>query len=193
MEEIINEEQQEFQDVKVWKPMPEDHKLFIFCVLLSAAMILLGVLLVWGKIAMAVAAVLLIALGIRIYYNLQKMLKMERAIFYQDRGEMYIIFPDKEDTELTKYLQGELEVDRTKKPEDILCDLAEWSIICRIKDVYKIYEKKERKFMIYVTYDLIPYPCLVGEMGIAVKEKCFENFDDLMKLASSKKYVWNRC
>lgn len=191
MEEIINEEQQEFQDVKVWKPMPEDHTLIIFCVLLSAAMVLLGILLVWGKIAMAVAAVLLIALGIRMHYKLQKMLKMERAIFYQDRGEMFIIFLDKEDTELAKYLQGELEVDRTKKPEDILCDLAKWSIICRTKDVYKIYEKKERKFMIYITYDLIPYPCFVGEMGIAVKEKCFENFDDLMKLACSKKYVWN--
>lgn len=187
MGDILNEEQQEFQETKVWKPMPEDHKLFIICALLSAAMILFGILLVWGKTAAAVVAVMMIILAIFTHFKLQKKLKLEKAIFYQDRGEMFVIFLNRGDEELAKYLQGGLEVDKAKNPGDILCDLAEWSVICRIRVIHKIFEKKEKKFMLYTSYDLVPYPCYEGTMEIPVKEKCFENFDELMKLAFFKK------
>ena len=186
MENILNEEQQQEQPIMVWKPKPEDHKLIVICAFLSAAMLILGILLLWGKIAATVATVLMIPLGIRIHYKLQQKIKLENAIIYLDSDEMFLIFLDKADTELRKYLCGELDVDRAgRKPEEILVDLAEWSVLCHITHICNILEKKEKKIMLYTLYDLLPYN-YQGDVGIPVKEKCFENFDVLMEFAYRK-------
>lgn len=193
MENILNEkqwkdgQQEDDQQVKVWMPMPEDHRLFIICAVLSAAMVVLGVLLVWGWIVAAVAAVLMILLGIYVHFKQQKRLKMEKAIIYLEKGEMFLISLHKGDTELEKYLRGKLDVDLTGKfPGQALLDLAEFSVICHISRVSNIFQKKEDMFMMYVTYELYPYP-YTGNMEIPVKKKCYENFEGLMELAYSKK------
>lgn len=194
MENILNEKQQENvqqeddQQVKVWKPMPEDHRLFIICAISSAAMVVLGVLLVWGWIVATVVTVLMIMLGIYVHFMLQKRLKLEKAIFYLEKGELFLISLHKADTELDKYLRGELDVDLTgKSPGQAILELAEFSVICHITWIHNIFEKKDSKFTMYITYELCPYP-YTGNMGIPVRKKCYENFEGLMELAKSKKY-----
>ena len=65
-------------------------------------------------------------------------------------------------------------------------ELSERSVICHISTVCNIHEKRENTFMMYVMYELYPYP-YVGNMKIPVKKKCYENFDGLLELANSKK------
>ena len=77
--------------VKVWKPMPEDHTLFIVCAVISAAMVVLGAWLVWGWIVAMVITVLMIPLGVYVLYKQQRRFKMDRAIFYTEKGEMFLI------------------------------------------------------------------------------------------------------
>lgn len=189
---ILNEEQskqkqpEQEQPVMVWKLKPVDHKLMVICAFLSAAMLILGILLLWGKLAAAVVTVLMIPLGIYIHYKLQRRIKMERATIYLDSGEMFLIFLDKADTELRKYLNGELDVDRAgRKPEEILVDLAEWSVLCHITQVCNILEKREKKFILCTFYELLPY-AYSANLEIPVTRKCFENYDTLMEFAHVK-------
>lgn len=188
MENILSEEQRkEEQPVKVWRPLPEDHRLFIGCAFLSAGMIILSVLLTAGWVAASVTAVLVILLGIGFHFMQQERLKLESAIIYQEQGEMFLIFLYKADKELDKYLRGELEVDLTgKSPGQVLLELAEYSVICHISSIVNIFEKKENKFMLYVTYNLCSYP-YTGNMGIPVRKKCYENFEELMESVEFKK------
>lgn len=173
--------------VRVWKPMPEDHTLFIVCAVISAVMVVLGVWLAWGGTIAAVSAILMIPLGVYVLFKQQRRLKMDKAIFYTEKGEMFLISLNKADKELDKYLSGELEVDlKDKFPGQSLLELAERSVICHIPIVSNIREKKENLFMMYVLYELYPYP-YEGNMGIPVKRKCYENFDELLEFARSKK------
>lgn len=182
MENILNRAQQEEEKpVRVWRPMPEDHRLFIGCAFLSAGMIILGILLVWGWIAAAAATGLTALAGIFFHFMQQSRLKMENAIIYEEKGEMFMIFLYKTDTKLDKYLRGELEVDLTGKfPGQSLLELAEYSVICHISHVNNI-ERKEDKCTLYVTYELYPFP-YIGSIGIPVRKKCYKNYEGLMEL-----------
>lgn len=197
MEEVLHEEQEEQakelqdnQQVKVWIPSPESHRVIIISVIVAIVVIVMGILLIWGHIAAIVSGVLMITIAVWIHFLLQRWIKLERGILYWDRGEFFIIFLNKKDKKLDAYLHGQLEVDTTaRKPEETLLDLAELSVICHIQEVNNTCEKNNKeKFILYVTYDVVPYP-YTSYMEIPLKAKCYENYDELLQTALSKKKI----
>lgn len=192
LHEVPKEEQQQedqLKQVKVWIPSPESHRVIIVSVVVTIVVIFMGILLIWGHIAAIVAGVLMIALVIWIHFLLQRWIKMEKGILYWDRGEFFLIFLNKKDKKMSAYLHGQLEVDTTaKEPAEILLDLAELSIVCHIQEVVNTCETKKEKIILYVTYDVVPYP-YTGYMEIHLKEKCYENYDELLQTALSKKKI----
>lgn len=182
------EKQQEQQErntlehhVTVWKSKPEKHGVIIGSGILTAAMLVLGVWLVWGTLAASVIAVLILVLAGVIHYLLQQHFRMEQAILYRDNNELFLIMLDKSDKELKKYLNGELDIDLTgKKPGDIIVELAEWSVICYIADVHSINESKEQVYAMFIKYDLLPYK-LRKDMLFMIKRSRYENFDELVE------------
>lgn len=186
-EELLHEEQQKKQSVKVWIPSPESHKVIFISVFATMGMIFIGILLIWGHIAAIVSGVLMIALAVWIHFLLQRWLQLEKAILYWDRGELFVIFLNKKDKKLAAYLHGQLEVDTAAgEPAEILLELAELSVISHISEVNNTCEKANGKMILYVTHDVIPYP-YTGYMELRLKPKCYENYDELLQTALSKK------
>lgn len=186
-EELQHEEQQQKQSVKVWIPSPESHKVLIISIIAAIGMIFIGILLIWGHIAAIVSGVLMIALAIWIHFLLQRWLQLEKAILYWDRGEFFVIFLNKKDKKLDAYLHGQLEVDTAaRKPAEVLLELAELSVISHISEVHNTCEKDNGKIILYVSHDVIPYP-YTGYMELRLKPKCYENYDELLQTALSKK------
>lgn len=186
-EELLHEEQQQKQSVKVWIPSPESHKVIFISVFATIGMIFIGILLIWGHIAAIVSGVLMIALAVWIHFLLQRWLQLEKAILYWDRGELYVIFLNKKDKKLAAYLHGQLEVDTTAgEPAEVLLELAELSVISHISEVNNTCEKANGKMILYVTHDVIPYP-YTGYMELRLKPKCYENYDELLQTVLSKK------
>ena len=182
-EELLHEEQQ----VKVWIPSPESHKVVIVSVIAAIGMIFIGILLIWGHIAAIVAGVLMIVIAVWIHFLLQRWLKLEKSILYWDRGEFFVIFLNKKDKNLDAYLHGQLEVNTAaRKPAEVLLELAELSVICHIREVRNTCEKDNGKIILYVIHDVIPYP-YTGYMELRLKPKCYENYDELLQMALSKK------
>lgn len=141
-----------------------------------------------GYVEAIISGVIMAVLVISVHFGLQKRFKMEKAIFYEDREELFMIFPNSKDEKLIKYLHGTLDMDTTfMEPGQILLDLSELSVIFRIKDVANIHEKNNgENYTLYVFYDLIPYP-YTGHTAIFLKAKCYENFDELIHTAFLKK------
>lgn len=187
-EKILHEEHQEQSDkqqVKVWIPSPESHKVIIVSVIAAIVTIFVGVLLIWGHIAAIVSGVLMIVIAVWSHFLLQRWIKLERGILYWDRGELYMIFLNKKDKKLEAYLHGQLEVDTAaRKPAEVLLDLAELSVISHIREVHSTCQKNKEKIILYVTHDVIPYP-YKGYMALHLKEKCYENYDELLRTALS--------
>lgn len=187
-EELLHEEQQQKQSVKVWIPSPESHKVIFISVFATIGMIFIGILLIWGHIAAIVSGVLMIVIAVWIHFLLQRWLKLEKAILYWDRGEFFVIFLNKKDKLLDAYLHGQLEVDTAaRKPAEVLLELAELSVISHISVVYNICEKDNGKIILYVTHDVIPYP-YTGYMELRFKPECYENFDELLQTVLSIKH-----
>ena len=189
-EKLLHEEQQEQQDkqpIKVWIPSPESHKVIIVSVIVAIGMIFTGILLVWGHIAAIVSGVLMIIIAVWIHFLLQRWLKLEKGILYWDRGEFFVIFLNKKDKKLDAYLHGQLEVDTAaRKPAEVLLELAELSVISHIEEVHNTCEKNNEKIILYVTHDVVPYK-YTGYMALHLKPKCYENYDELLQKALSKK------
>lgn len=169
---------------RVWFPTPHSHKVIIISVIVSIILASTGIMLIWGPIASIAICVLLIALAIWIHFLRQRWIRLDRAILYLDRGEFYIIFLNKKDTELDAYLHGKRQEDISgRSPEELLLDLAKLSVISHIPKVLAI-RKKDDTTILFVSHRVIPYPytCL---MEIPISEKKYEHFDELMQIAQS--------
>ncbi|MCM1119483.1 MAG: hypothetical protein NC543_09005 [bacterium] len=187
MEESLQgkmEEQNDQQQTKVWFPARESHRVLVISVIVSIILATTGILLIWGHIAAMVVCVLLIILAIWIHFLRQRWLQLDRGILYFDRGEFYIIFLNKKDTELDAYLHGQLKVDiEGRSPEELLLDLARLSVISRIPEIIAI-RKKDNKTFLAASHRVIPYP-YTSFMEIPTSERKYEHFDDLMQTALS--------
>lgn len=174
----------EQQQTKVWFPTPHNHRVIIISTIVSIILASTGILLIWGPIAASVVCILLIMLAIWIHFLRQRWIRLDRAILYLDRGEFYIIFLNKKDTELDAYLHGKREEEIAgRSPEELLLDMARLSVISHIPEVVTT-RKKDDTTILFVSHRVIPYPytCL---MEIPISEKKYENYDELMQVALS--------
>lgn len=170
------------QQTKVWFPTPHNHRVIIISTIASIILASTGILLVWGPIVASVVCVLLIVLAIWIHFLRQKWIRLDQAILYLDRGELYIIFLNKKDTELDAYLHGQRKEEIAgRSPEEVLLDLAKLSVISHIPEVVTT-RKKEDTTILFVSHRVIPYPYTCF-MEIPISEKKYDNFDELLQIA----------
>lgn len=177
-------EQRDDHPVRVWFPTPQSHSVFVVSVIVSIILSVTGILLIWGPTVALATFILLMILTVWIHFLRQKWLRLDQGILYFDRGEFFIIFLNKKDTELGKYLHGRLQKDSAdKSPEELLLDLARLSVISHIPKVLVIREVNDTTIL-FVSHRVIPYP-QTSLMEIPVNAQKYEHFDELMQIALS--------
>lgn len=186
---------QEERPVTVWRPIPKDHKRLIVSLAAAGAVILLGVLILWGwgrAIALGLAMAAAAAFA---HFMLQKRFTVENGYFYLDRDELYLISLAKEDEKLRAYLQESPEkrkpADSSMLPNAFLMSMVEHSVICHISTVNTLSAKKQKDlYDLSISYELVPYP-YNGFMTIPLRNS-YENFDSLIQVLKEKAWKFRQ-
>lgn len=185
-------EQETQKQVKVWKPNTKDRKPLFAGIVFLEIVIIVSIMLFWGKTYAIAIGFLIVVFTVLFHHLAQKHLMLEKAIYYLDRGEIFMIFANKSDKKLCDYLDGKTDpkkVDMTKSPYELLESIkGKRSVILYFDSISSVtHWNKKNKDYIYVSYKLMSTP--YKNSSEYPLKKIYDNYDELLDVFRSRAKV----